>query len=121
MLYITNSLSLNMIQGRGTVLAIKKISLEKAREIVRKNKFVSAIGHEGTAKVVSKLLKREIKAQRIEVKMKDEDALLAVSLGKRLPEGKVLSEQEIKDYKLEFFIIIVPNHMDDAWEEVKKI
>jgi len=74
-----------------------KISLELAREWVRQGEFVSAVGHESTAKLLSELLGVEIKPNRIFVDMKLCDEALAVQFLERLPEGKVLSKEELEE------------------------
>jgi len=81
----------------------EEISLEEARLLLANNKWQSAVGHEATAKILSRLLGFEIPANRIEYKQeKIGEVALIFNLKKRIPEGKILSEKEIDEigYKL---------------------
>ncbi|GJL77002.1 YddF family protein [Nitrosomonas sp.] len=57
--------------------------------------FISAIGHQSSAAFLSTLLKMEIPVNRIEINMQPDDAALVLRLKSRLPEGKVLTHDEI--------------------------
>ena len=72
----------------------ERIGVEQAKELLSKG-FVSAVGHESTAKVLSTLLGMDVPANRIAVDMKPGDVAVAVQFLKRLPEGKVLNEEEL--------------------------
>jgi hypothetical protein len=56
--------------------------------------FVSAIGHDGAAVFLTRLLGVDIPLNRIAVVMRPRDAALVLRVKTRLPEGKVLSEEE---------------------------
>ena len=58
---------------------------------------VSAIGHESTARLLTKMLGFEVKTQRISITAGDGDVIVAFSLNFRLPEGKVLSDAELEE------------------------
>jgi len=74
---------------------------------------VSAIGHQATAQVLSRILGFEVQAQRISIEFEKGDVAIAFALDFRLPEGKVLSEEELKhvidERKFSFYIIDVAN------------
>jgi hypothetical protein len=72
-----------------------KISLEGAKELL-KGEFTSAVGHQATAEFMSCLLEIKIPTNRLQVKMETEDKALVFRVLTRLPEGKVLSTDEIK-------------------------
>jgi len=57
--------------------------------------FVSAIGHEASANILSRILNIPIPVNRIQIKMQPKDEALILRLLKRLPEGKVLDESEL--------------------------
>jgi hypothetical protein len=65
-----------------------------------KPEFVSAVGHEATAKLFSQLLKVEIPVNRITVEAHDGDVFFVFQLKKRLEEGKILNDEELS--KLEY-------------------
>jgi hypothetical protein len=64
--------------------------------------FVSAIGHEGTANLLSRLTDVSIPVNRVPIKMTVGDMAIVFRLLTRLPEGKVLSEEELKQLPYEF-------------------
>jgi hypothetical protein len=74
----------------------RPISVEEARSILLAEGFVSAVGHEGTANLLSNLLGVSIPANRIAITMKPGDKALVFQLLHRLPEGRVLSVEELK-------------------------
>jgi STIV B116-like len=57
--------------------------------------FVSAIGHQAAADFLSALLGVEVRAERVAVAMQPGDAALVLRLRERLPEGKVMSAEEM--------------------------
>lgn len=56
--------------------------------------FVSAVGHEGAAAFLTRLLGVDVAMNRVAVTMQAGDAALVLRVKTRLPEGKVLSEEE---------------------------
>ena len=82
---------------------LERIDVERARNILSGGNFVSAIGHEGTAKVLSQLLGIKIPTNRVSIFMKPGDVAVHFFLKTRLPEGKILSEQELK--QLDFWLV----------------
>jgi len=105
MLYILNSLivPLDFESCSLHLVSFYKLDLETAREIVQETEFISAVGHESTAKLLTNLLGVEIPTNRITVRMKEGDTALHFVLKQRLPEGKVLSEEELRG--LEFDLV----------------
>jgi hypothetical protein len=105
MLYIFNTLvtPVNFDKYTTANITLRKISIEEAKELLNKNQFTSAIGHEGTAKVLSQLLGVNIPTNRISVYMEPGDIGIHFFLKQRLPEGKVLSEEELR--KLDFWLV----------------
>ena len=109
-LYIANAFSLGMLdmsEGRFINLTVYEYPIPKNVEEFRKwvstwlpqyrDRIVSAVGHESTAKVLSQLLGIEVPVNRVEIKLKPKDAVLVFQILKRLPEGKVLNEDELKE------------------------
>ncbi|MEM1695139.1 MAG: DUF1874 domain-containing protein [Desulfurococcaceae archaeon] len=96
MKYLVNSISLNMFNlssDVGIKLHVKHMNTEDfCKEI---DEATSAIGHQATAQLLMSLCGKQISMNRVEVKINDKDELLVVQLLTRLPEGKVLSFEEI--------------------------
>jgi len=97
-LVISSSFSVNMLTKDDIILRFKRLTLHEARELIslmKSSDIVSVVGHEGTAKVLSKLLGIEVMVNRVEYKYKEGDIILVFTVPFRLPEGKVLSNEEI--------------------------
>jgi len=94
---------INFDKTQTATVTFRKITVEEAKEIL-KNTFVSAIGHEGTAKLLSQLLGVNIPTNRITIFMEKGDKAIHFFLKQRLPEGAVLSEDELK--KLQFWLVL---------------
>jgi len=83
----------------------RPISIDEAREILASEPFVSAVGHEGTARVLTQLLGVEIPENRVRIEMRAGDRALVFRLLVRLPEGKVLGEEELKELPYELGLL----------------
>jgi hypothetical protein len=96
-IYVFNTLITPIDFDQTKFVAVKyyKINVLEAKELLSKG-FVSAIGHEATAQLLSKLLGIPIPSNRITIFMKENDIGLHFFLKERLPEGKVLTEEELK-------------------------
>jgi hypothetical protein len=105
MLYVLNTLIVPIDFDRHPSATIKltKISVEEAKKLISSTPFTSAIGHEATAKVLSQLLNINIPVNRVSIFMTPGDVGLHFFLKTRLPEGKVLSEEELR--KLDFWLV----------------
>jgi hypothetical protein len=119
-LYLLNSPITPIKDENKCVIVVKRtkdIDYVKKFTDFLKNKLgfevISAIGHQTTAQVLSKLLGFEVPAQRISVEFDKGDVAIAFALDFRLPEGKVLSDEELKriveERKFSFYIIDVAN------------
>ena len=98
-LYILNAFSLSMVDN--ALVDISRISPVTATGLLKnadKMGFtvVSAVGHESTAKLLSRILGIEVPMNRIQIKMEDGDWAIVLQLLIRLEEGRVLNEQELK-------------------------
>jgi len=71
------------------------ITLEDAKQRLKAG-FVSAIGHEGTAKLLSTILGMEIPVNRVQIQMQPGDDAIIFQVLQRLPEGTVLTEEQLK-------------------------
>jgi len=66
---------------------------------------VSAVGHEATARFLSLLVGIEIPVNRVAVKMAAGDRAVVFRVLMRLPEGKVLGEEELRQVPFEFGLL----------------
>ena len=94
MLYILNSSTLPLKSGKEYLIKAKEITVEEARDLLKNNNFVSAIGHESTAQALSNIFGINIPYNRIQIFLDDGDKLISIILKKRLEEGKVIKTVE---------------------------
>jgi len=79
------------------IFSLATISEDEAKRWVARKDWVSAVGHPGTAEVMSSLLGIEIPPNRVQVAFEVGDEALVFKLDCRLPEGKVLSVDELRE------------------------
>ena len=104
-IYITNAFSLSMVKF-DCIIRIKEISVEDVKKLLEDD-FVSGVGHEATSQVLSELLEKEIQTNRIKIELEPHDKLIVFQLLERLPEGVVLSSEQIKNIKYKFFLVTI--------------
>jgi hypothetical protein len=80
------------------------ISMARAQNMASGG-FVSAIGHEGAASLMSQLLDQSVQMCRKRIRLFPGDRALVLRLGQRLPEGRVLSYQELSQMPFELGIL----------------
>jgi PIN domain nuclease of toxin-antitoxin system len=85
---------------------IKEVDIEEVKRILT-NPFISAIGHLSTAEVLSRMLGKKIEPNRVEVKVKEGDLVVVFQILKRIEEGKVLTDEEVRALPHKFFVIEV--------------
>ena len=88
----------------------RPLSLEEARELVRETvaqgiAVRSAIGHEATAELLTRLLQYPVAAQRIEVRQAVNETVLVFKLKGRVAEGRVLTLAELEEVGYEFGLL----------------
>lgn len=74
---------------------ISDISVEQGNELIRQYGFISAIGHEATAAILSRIFSCHIPMNRIQFYQEVGQKAIAFKLNKRPAEGRVLSEKEV--------------------------
>ena len=87
-----------------------EISLDRAREIAQQansfSQLVSAVGHQSTCDILTKLLGVTIPMNRIEYKQEIGTAALIFKLKGRPEEGKILTVEEIEEIGYNFGLLI---------------
>ncbi len=101
MIYLLNS---PVLTDYGTWRFEGPVPLEQARLLLRDG-FTSAIGHPGAADFLSALLGVTIPVNRIRIEMQPDDSALVVRILARMPEGKVLSNEEMKEIAHELGVL----------------
>lgn len=80
------------------------IDLAQARAAMP-DQFVSAIGHQTTADLLSQLLHINVPMNRAQIVMQSGDVALVFRLKKRPPEGAVLDQQQLDAIGYEFGLL----------------
>lgn len=96
MMYLTNAFSVNMLPSSSITsfgdfqINFREVSLEVAKNILTEEEWISAVGHQSTADLLSVLFGIEIIPNRISVEMRRKSLdflLMAQYSGPRLQEG----------------------------------
>jgi hypothetical protein len=85
---------------------VKEVDIETVKAMLTQP-FISAVGHESTAKLLTALLGVEVPYNRIQVRLQKGDRLLVFQLLTRLEEGRVLDEDELRRLPHKFYIVEV--------------
>lgn len=101
MLYLLNT---PILTSYGYYQFSGPISIDDIKEKL-KDGFESAIGHSSTAEVLSQLLEQTITANRQTIKMQKGDLAVVFRLLNRVPEGAILSKEELSILPFEFSLI----------------
>ena len=83
----------------------RNAELPVVRALLAQGNFISAIGHEGTATLVTQLTGVQIPVNRVAIRMQPGDLALVFRVLTRLPEGKVLTQEELAAIPYEFAIL----------------
>jgi hypothetical protein len=114
-LYVGNAISINMLSADCAIWKIEKLkTTEEAKALLSSVDcpIQSCIGHDATANVFSRLLGIDVPTNRITVKLSDGDAVLVGAIGQRLPEGKILSEEELKNIPITWYLVQVKSETE---------
>jgi hypothetical protein len=108
MLYLLNTTVIPC--GADGIWQSSTLPLESAKLNIRDNRgvtteWISAIGHESTAAVMSELLKVKVPVNRIQVQPAPGDKLLCFKLKGRAPEGVVLNQKQIEEMGYEWALM----------------
>ena len=80
------------------------LGIEAARDIV-KGGFISAVGHESTAALLTELLGQPIRMQRIRADLQKGDRALVLYLQDRQAEGALLTAQDLQNRSYELALL----------------
>jgi len=81
------------------------LDVEEAKELIQTFGFVSAVGHHGSAEVLSRVLEAEVPMNRIEYSQKIGQKAIALKLKIRPPEGLILSASEMAQIGFELLLL----------------
>jgi CYTH domain-containing protein len=101
----------------GAMLRIRKLSLEEVKTLLKIHEFESAVGHQSTADFLTALLGIPIKADRRPVTFQPGTLYVVFQLLGRLPEGRILTEEELQTINYRFYSVEV-NTRFDCYEKI---
>lgn len=104
-LYLTNAFSISMLSEEESIVKIKRISACAAEILLKEEHFISAVGHASTAEILQELLEIEVPVNRVAIVLQPGDKVIVFQLRTRLPEGKILSKEEISSLDWDFFLV----------------
>jgi hypothetical protein len=106
---LLNAISLSMIpeEWTETTLRVRKLSVDEVRTMLSTNQFESAIGHEATAAFLTSILGIPVKAERKQVTFQPDTSYVVFQIAGRLPEGRVLTETELRAINYRFYTVEV--------------
>jgi len=81
---------------KSATVTIEEISAEEARRLL-KNGFISAVGHEPTARFLSRILGLEVKPSRETIYLNEGDVAIAIQFRERIQKLE-LQEDEIEEH-----------------------
>jgi hypothetical protein len=91
----TGYIPVQLEKHRVIVVVQRLISVKEARQLLA-NGFVSAVGHQSTAEIMSQVLGIPVQYSRQSVFLEPGDEAICFILKQRPPEGKVLSAEELE-------------------------
>lgn len=81
---------------------VSDLTVSEAKEILSENGYVSAIGHESTAKIISELMEMDIPMNRINFMQMVGQKAVVFKLNRRPKEGSVLSREQVEEVGYSF-------------------
>ncbi|HHX62690.1 MAG TPA: YddF family protein [Epulopiscium sp.] len=81
---------------------VSDLSVSEAKKLLCENGYVSAIGHESTAKIISELMEMDIQMNRINFEQMVNQKAVVFKLNKRPEEGTVLTRAQVEEVGYSF-------------------
>lgn len=105
---LVSSFSLSMIESYPAKAEFEEVSQDYIKKLISEDQIVFKIGHPSYASVLSEIFGVKIEAVREKQTFKKgESFIVAQIIADRLPEGKVLSEEEIKKLQIKFIKVFL--------------
>lgn len=87
------------------IYAIRGIEVEQIKALIAKYGFISAIGHEATAELVSEVLGIKVPYNRIAFTQEVSQKAVVFKLNERPPEGVILDRKAIEEIGFSFKVM----------------
>jgi hypothetical protein len=94
--------------------SVRTVSLDDVKTLLKEDRAsrLSAVGHAATAQIMSELLGEEVKENRIQYAQQEEDIAICFKLKGRIPEGQILTREQIEAIGFEFKVMTLHNDND---------
>ena len=101
---LLNAIPASAIPEGGATLEVKEITWEEACRILETSDIESYIGHEATARVISKMCGKDVPVERREAKFAEGEIALVFALNRRV-SGEVteLKPADFRIFKIEVY------------------
>lgn len=76
---------------------ISDLAVEDARALLNNSEYISAVGHESTAEILSEILGVKIEMNRIQFHQKVGQKAIIFKLNERPPEGVIYNRKQLED------------------------
>ena len=96
--YLLNGFSPAMLASGNSVVFFNQIPDVMLCGVLNSDDLINAIGHKSTINLINQICHTNLKENRIQVMLQDGDEVFIVVVTERLEEGKVLSDEEIKQF-----------------------
>ena len=103
--YLSNAFSLGMLPNGGLINIVEL--QDKHVKSILQDGFISAVGHQSTVDFMKLLLGIDVPVNRIAITLQPGDKVIVLQLQGRLPEGKVLTQEEISQIPYKWFVVEV--------------
>ena len=98
-------LNTSILTTEGT-FTLKDLTLEEAKNLVKENNILSAVGHQSTSSILTTLLETEILVNRIQFAQETGQKALVFKLNWRPEAGKILTVEDIEEIGYKFQLLI---------------
>ena len=103
--YLANAFSLSMLP-QGGLINIVEVQ-DKHVKAILSDGFISAVGHQSTADFIKLITGIDVPVNRVAITLQPDDKVIVLQLQGRLPEGKVLTLEEVSTIPYKWFIVEV--------------
>lgn len=102
---IANTFTLRTLSREFHEVTVEPVSTTEIKRLLRERPYYSVVGHESTARVFSAILGVDVPYNREDYRLQPGDLLIVGILNSRLPEGIVLSEEELESIDIDWRLI----------------
>lgn len=105
-MYLANAFSLNMLKKFPATVTIVEVSEDQVKQMLV-SQFVSAVGHESTAQLLTQRLNVNITMNRINIVLNEDDVLIVAQLQPPQRPPRELTLEEVKQYPIKYLVVKV--------------